>query len=69
MMYIEGHWETVTSLEDVARIIREYYNRELADELDKLIEEQEEFINDLKNEIINLDNILEFERKNKEQTI
>lgn len=39
MMYIEGHWETVTSLEDVARIIREYYNRELADEMDKLIEE------------------------------
>lgn len=65
MMYIEGHWETVTSLEDVARIIREYYNRELADELDKLIEEQEEYINDLKNDIINLDNILEFEMHNK----
>lgn len=65
MMYIEGHWETVTSLEDVARIIREYYNRELADELDKLIEEQEEYINDLKNDIINLDNILEFEMNNK----
>lgn len=66
MMYIEGHWETVTSLEDVARIIREYYNRELADELDKLIVEQEEYINDLKNDIINLDNLLEFERNNKE---
>ena len=65
MMYIEGHWETVTSLEDVARVIREYYNRELADELDKLIEEQEEYINDLKNDIINLDNILEFEMNNK----
>lgn len=66
MMYIEGHWETVTSLEDVARIIREYYNRELADELDKLIEEQEEYIVDLKNDIINLDNLLEFEMNNKE---
>jgi hypothetical protein len=65
-MYIEGHWETVTSLEDVARVIREYYNRELADELDKLIDEQEEYINDLKNDIINLDNILEFEMNNKE---
>ena len=66
MLYIEGHWETVESLEDVASIIREYYNRELADEMDKFIVEQEEFINDLENEIINLDNILEFERKNKE---
>ena len=66
MLYIEKHWETVTSLEDVARIIREYYNRELADELDILIVEQEEFINDLENEIINLDNLLEFEMKNKE---
>lgn len=69
MMYIEKHWETVDSLQDISKIIREYYNRELADELDILIVEQEEFINDLKNEIINLDNILEFEMKNKEQTI
>lgn len=66
MMCIEGHWETVTSLEDVSRIIREYYNRELADELDKLIEEQEAYIVDLKNDIINLDNLLEFEMNNKE---
>ena len=66
MMYIEGYWETVDSFRDVVRIIREYYNRELADEMDKFIVEQEEFINDLENEIINLDNLLEFERKNKE---
>lgn len=66
MMYIEKHWETVDNLQDISRIIREYYNRELADELDKLIDEQEEYINDLKNEIINLDNLLEFEWKNKE---
>ena len=55
MMYIEGHWETVESLEDVASIIREYYNRELADALDKFIVEQEGYIDDLKNEIINLE--------------
>ena len=66
MLYIEGHWETVESLEDVANIIREYYNRELADEFDKLIDEQEGYIDDLKNEIINLDNLLEFEMNNKE---
>ena len=66
MLYIEKHWETVESLEDVARIIREYYNRELADALDVLIDEQEGYIDDLKNEIINLDNLLGFEWKNKE---
>lgn len=65
MMNIEGHWETITSLEDVTRVVREYYNRELADELDSLIEEQEAYIDDLKNEIINLDNLLEFEMNNK----
>lgn len=65
MKYIEGHWETVNDLRDISRIIREYYNRELADELDKLIEEQEAYIDDLKNEIINLDNLLEFEMNNK----
>ena len=65
MIRIEGHWETLDTLEDVSRVIREYYNRELADEMDKLIEEQEEYIVDLKNKIINLDNILEFEMNNK----
>lgn len=65
MINIEKHWETIDSLRDVSRVIREYYNRELADELDKFIEEQEEYIDELKNDIINLDNILEFERNNK----
>ena len=51
MMNIEGHWETVTSLQDVARIIREYYNRELADEMDKLIEIQEDEIKELKEDL------------------
>lgn len=61
MMYIEKHWETIEDLRDISRVIREYYNRELADELDELIDEQEAYIDDLKNEIINLDNLLEFE--------
>lgn len=65
MIRIEGHWETLDTLEDVSRVIREYYNRELADELDIFIEEQKEYIVDLKNEIINLDNILEYEMNNK----
>ena len=41
MMYIEGHWETVDTLEDVVRVIREYYNNELADALDELIPDNE----------------------------
>jgi hypothetical protein len=60
MLYIEGHWETVESLEDVANVIREYYNRELADALDIFIVEQEEYINELKDDIVNLENWLEF---------
>lgn len=38
MMYIEGHWETINTLEDVVRVIREYYNSELADAADEMIE-------------------------------
>ena len=38
MMYIEGHWETVDTLEDIVRIIREYYNQELADKIEFEIE-------------------------------
>ena len=41
MVYIEKHWETVDSLQDISRIIREYYNTELADIMDELIEIQE----------------------------
>ena len=39
MIRIEGHWETINTLEDVARVVREYYNRELADVLEELIPE------------------------------
>lgn len=51
MMYIEKHWETIDSLQDIARIIREYYNRDLADEMDKLIEIQEDEIKELKSDL------------------
>lgn len=60
MMCIEGHWETIDNLRDVARVVREYYNRELADEIDNLIDIQEEEIKTLENDIINLENYLEF---------
>ena len=40
MICINGHFEAVDDLHDVSRIIREYYNTDLAYELDKLVEEQ-----------------------------
>ena len=42
MIHIEDHWEMVDSLQDISRIIREYYNSELADEMDRLIDEYDE---------------------------
>ena len=41
MICIEGYWETVDTLQDVSIIIREYYNEELADKLDELIQDYE----------------------------
>ena len=38
-MRIEGHWETIDTLEDVAKIIKEYYNDELAKVIEGLIPE------------------------------
>lgn len=37
MLLIEDHWELIDSLNDISRVIREYYNPELADKLDELI--------------------------------
>lgn len=48
MMRIEGHWETIDTLEDVAKIIKEYYNDELADRMYELIEIQEDEIKELR---------------------
>ena len=37
MILVNDNWEQIYDLQDVSKIIREYYNRDLADELDKLI--------------------------------
>ena len=37
MVLINDNWEEIRDLEDVSKIIREYYNEELADEMYKLI--------------------------------
>ena len=47
MMYIEGHWETVDTLQDIVRVIREYYNRELADAMEELVPDSENILADL----------------------
>lgn len=39
MVLINDNWEEVRDLEDVSKIIREYFNEDLADEMDKLISE------------------------------
>ena len=48
MIRIEGHWETIDTLEDVAKIIKEYYNDELANRMYELIEIQEDEIKELR---------------------
>lgn len=39
MILVNDNWEQIYDLQDVLKIIRENYNRDLADELDKLIPE------------------------------
>lgn len=37
MILINDMWHTIRDLEDISNLIREYYNRELSDEMDGLI--------------------------------
>lgn len=63
MILIGENWEQIRNLKDVSNIIREYYNSDLADEMDNLIpehsdDEYEDFAFDLSNkeeEIISLE--------------
>ena len=74
MILVNDNWEQIYDLQDISKIIREYYNRDLADELDKLIPEHtdEEYeglqwdydgkcdkITDLENEIDDLEKEIE----------
>lgn len=47
MMCIEGHWETIDTLQDIVRVVREYYNRELADAMEELVPDNENILADL----------------------
>ena len=48
---INGEDEFVYNLHDVVNIIKKHYNKELAIEMDRMVEEQEAEIERLKNEL------------------
>ena len=71
LIYINDTWLPVENIDDVSTIIREYYNKELADQMDKLFPEHtnEEYdeleceledkscmMDDMENEIFQLNN-------------
>ena len=60
MILVNDNWEQIYDLQDVSKIIREYYNRDLADELDKLIpEHMDEEYEGLKEELWDKENIID----------
>lgn len=74
MILINDNWEDVRDLKDISKIIREYYNRDLADEMDEMIHERteedyedlisqlndnDEYISSLKDENYALENRIE----------
>ena len=58
MILINECWESVETLQDVSKVIRECYNRELANELDDLIDAKEFEIKELEIEIESLQEAL-----------
>lgn len=82
MILINNNWEQIDDLHNVSKIIREYYNRELADKLDTLIpkhtdaqyksliwelREKEDEIFDLENDIDELESEVEYLEKQVEE--
>lgn len=59
MIKVNDHWESINDFQDVSRIIREYYNPDLADELDSLINEIEVSSDDDIKRLEELENIIE----------
>ena len=60
MILVNDNWEQIHDLQDVSKIIKEYYNRDLADELDKLIPEHtDEEYEGLKEELWDKENIID----------
>ena len=74
MILVHGNWEQIYDLQDVSTLIREYYNRDLSDELDKLIDEtnqdfqcelreKEDRISEFEDEIFDLESEIKFLEK------
>ena len=60
MILVNDNWEQIYDLQDVSKIIRENYNRDLADELDKLIPEHtDEEYEGLEEELWEKENIID----------
>ena len=60
MILVNDNWEQIYDLQDVSKIIRENYNRNLADELDKLIPEHtDEEYEGLEDELWEKENIID----------
>ena len=60
MILVNDNWEQISDLQDVSKIIRENYNRDLADELDKLIPEHtDEEYEGLNDELWEKENIID----------
>ena len=60
MILVNGNWEQVNNLQDVIRVVGEYYNDELAKSMEGLIpEHSEEEFWDLENEICDKINEIE----------
>lgn len=62
LIYINNTWLPVENINDVSTIIREYYNIELADQMDQLIpehtdEEYDELINDIEDKSSMMDDM------------
>lgn len=55
MVFINGHWENIENLDDVSCIIRDSFNTDLADAMDKLLAEAEQGNNNLENDLDELD--------------
>lgn len=51
MVFINSHWENVENLNDVSNIIRDSFNTDLADAMDKLLAEAEQRNNNLENDL------------------
>jgi len=51
MVFINGHWENVDNLNDVSNIIRDSFNTDLADAMDKLLTKMEQKSDSLEEEL------------------